>query len=228
MNNKGFLKDKVEIARTLSAVVAGMLTDLLYDMLADEHFEGQILDGVIQINRISEYTTLQRIGIISVLFLALWVFFSYIVPLMSYCLYSLWHHNKPRINNKEVLNTYTECKEKIFILRERAQNMVKENDCACVVIFCDVCLLIGKLYNVFCSGKEQNERVIRNIFRTGSTVNDMNNRLSSYEYLAIIDIIQNTLTLSYNNASQEPGGLLESDYNNMVSRLIELKGVPRR
>ena len=106
--------------------------------------------------------------------------------------------------------------------------MVKENDCACVVIFCDVCLLIGKLYDVFCSGKEQNERVIRNIFRTGSTVNDMNNRLSSYEYLAIIDIIQNTLTLSYNNASQEPGGLFESDYNNMVSRLIELKGVPRR
>lgn len=223
---KNIFKNGSRVASALITVAAGMLTDLLYDVLAEEHFEGQIIDSVVQIIKISEHTTLERICIIVVLFLLLWMFLSYGIPLVIYCVNSLRRHNIPRLDPEKVLSTYKDCKENVIDLQERVRNMTEEQTSAYVIVFSDACLVIARLHKVFCSGKEKNQSIIKNSFRSGATVNDIDVRLSPYEYLAIIDVIQKVLETSYSKVSGKVSELLDSDYDNMLRCLDDLKKIP--
>lgn len=226
MKNKNMFRNANKVANALMAVVAGLLTDLLYDSLEEEYFEGQFTDGAIQIFKFAEHTTLEKICFIVTLFFLLWAFLSYGVPLVVYCVNALRYHNIPKINKEKVLDTYQECKSAILDLRKQVQDITEEKDSISVVIFKDACLLTTRLHKVFCSGKRQNESTIRNSFRESFTVNDIDLKISIYEYLAIMDVIQQTVELSRNKAPDQISKLLDSDCDHILSYLEELKKLP--
>lgn len=226
MKSKNIFKNMNKIASALMAIAAGLLTDLLYDSLTEEYFEGQLIDCTIQINKIAEYTALEKICIIVSLFLSLWIILSYGIPLMIYCVNTLRYHNIPKFRREKVLKTYEECKNAILDLRKQVLDPIEEKDNVYVVIFKETCLLIVKLHKVFCSGKLQNEIVVRNSFRIGCTVNDIDIKISIYEYLAIIGIIQQTIELSQSKAPIKLTEHLNNDYNNILNYLEELEKLP--
>lgn len=221
MKRINIFKDSNKVASAFTAVAAGMLTDMLYDLLAEEHFEGSVANETLEIIKINEYSVLQRICIIVFLFVFLWALFSYGIPLVGYWLNSLRTRNIPRLSKEEVSDRYKECKQEVIILQERTQNVTDPK--AHLLLFNDTCQVIIKLHKVFCSGKKENDNVVKNSFRTGSTIYDIGTKLSLYEYLAITEILQEILTLSHNNIPVDSGDLVESDYKNILSFLKDLK-----
>ena len=214
------------MAYALTAVVAGILTDLLYDVLAEESFQGTVINGTIQAIKISKFTIIERVVIILILFLFLWFLLSFLVPLLVYCIGSLRTHNIPKLSTEKVLDTYKECKHDIIILQETVKNMPKQQDDRYVIIFNNICLLILKLHNVFCSKKKTNDRIVKNSFRTGATVDDMGVKLSSYEFLSIVNIAAQILALSQELAPGDTNKLLTGDYANISGHLDDLKNLP--
>lgn len=225
MKNNDIFRNRNKIASALTAVASGMLTDLIYDIIAAEYFEGQIIDGTIQIIKISQYNTFEKICLIIILFSFSWVLLSYCIPLISYFINLFRHYNIPKIDSEKLLNTYKECKEKIIELQERTQNAINTNN-SYIIIFSDISLLIIRLHKLFCSGKEQNKNIIKASFRSNSTVNDIDIRISLYEYIAIIDVSQNILQLSYKKMPLNIRELLDKDYINICYCINDLKQIP--
>lgn len=49
------MKNKERITEALTAIAAGILTDILYNMLAGEYFSGKIINGEIEIHKVSPF-----------------------------------------------------------------------------------------------------------------------------------------------------------------------------
>lgn len=226
IKSRNIFKNSNKVAYALTAVVAGILTDLLYDVLAEESFQGTLINGTIQVIRVSKFIIIERIIIILILFLLLWFLLSFLVPLLVYCIGSLRVYNIPKLSAEKVLDTYKECKHDIIILQETVKNMPTQQDDKYVIIFNNICLIILKLHNVFCSNKKTNERIVKNSFRTGATVDDMGIKLSSYEFLSIVNIANQILILSLKLAPGDTNKLLNGDYANISKYLDDLKNLP--
>lgn len=53
-------KDKSTIVTALTAVAAGILTDVLYNVIAENYYKAEIMEGSINIFKISKYSILYR------------------------------------------------------------------------------------------------------------------------------------------------------------------------
>ncbi len=227
MESKNIFKNGSNIARTLAAIVAGILTDMLYDVLTEDYFEGNITDKTVKIIKVNEHSILENICIIIILFVILWLFLSYIVPTIIYFISSLIPYNIPKTDRKKVLDTYKEFKNEVIELQNQLQNMNTQCECNYLLIFSDTCRVILELHKVFCSKKEKNKNIIRSSFRTGSTVNDIGKELSSYEFFAVLNMAKNILDLSYNNVQHNQDDLSTYDYTCILSYWEDLMHLPQ-
>lgn len=227
MESKNIFKNGSNIARTLAAIVAGILTDMLYDVLTEDHFEGNITDNTIKINKVNEHSILENICSIIILFVILWLILSYVVPTIIYIISSLKTYNIPKTDRKKVLDTYKEFKHEIIELQNQIQNMNAQCECNYLLIFSDTCRIILELHKVFCSDKEKNKNIVKSSFRTGSTVNDIGKELSSYEFLAVLNMAKNILELSYNNVQHNADDLSTYDYTCILSYWEDLMHLPQ-
>jgi hypothetical protein len=55
----------------------------------------------------------------------------------------------------------------------------------------------------------------------------MQNRISPYEYIALIEAVKSVLNYSYTHAHHEPNGLMEKDYKQKECQLNELIELPK-
>lgn len=161
------------------------------------------------------------------MFLALWIILAYIIPVIIYFINSFKSQNKIKINNKTVLESYTIFKDKVVELQGRVKYVNEESDGAYLLIFSDMCLCTLKMHEVFCTKKRENEIIIKSVFRIGPTVNDMDKKISLYEYLMITDIGKKILRFSYDNALKADCDLLNSDYQKISLYLEELQSLPK-
>lgn len=221
MKQTSFWENSRKIANSLTAVAAGMLTDILFDILAEEHFEGTFTNGVIELFSISEYCFWEKCGFVLGIFLILWALLACGIPVIVYVISSWIPVKKTKISTDVVLSTYKNCRVELYSLEERAaQGNISETDC--YLLFTDICQLIVQLYNIFCSGKIENIPSVKDAFRTGAMIYDIGDKISSYEYLKIIDTLNSLFESTHKIIKHCNSNLQVSDYEEIKLFLDEL------
>lgn len=217
-------EDNRKIANSLTTVAAGMLTDIIVNILEEEHFEGTFKNDEISLFSINEYSFQQKCVFVIVVFLILWALLSYGLPIITYFFTSWIPVKKTKISTDTVLSTYQECRTELYFLVERVTqgNLLEIDYC---LFFTDVCQLIVKFYNIFCSGKAENDLSVKDSFRTGGMVYDIGNKISSYEYLIIVDTLRRLVDLTYKKIKDCNSELLVFDYTEITSLLDKLSSL---
>ena len=224
MKQNGLFENGRKIANSLTAVAAGILTDILFDMLSNEHFKGTFTDTGVELFSISQYGFGEKCGIVFCVFLTLWLLLAYGIPAFSYVISSWRTAKKPKISTKVVLSTYKECREELISLEERVSQGSTLTACD-YILFSDICRWIVRLYNIFCSEKDRNIPSVKAAFRTGSTVYDIDENISSYEYLEVIKSLNGMFDSVYNTIKTNNSKLLAYDYSQIRLILSKLSNV---
>ena len=215
-----------KVAYGLITLASSVLTDMVYNDIIEAHYEGKMQDNTMVFTTINKYSTLERICIILIIFVLLWIVLSYIIPFVFYYLDSKKKHNKPKIDTEKVISTYEECKYEVKALQDQAHQVGDKTDSYYTILFLDACLTIQKMYKVFCIRTKRNDSIIENSFRTGATINDLDLKISLYEYYALLDVLERFIETAYLNIPNNTNKSFLDDYTNIKNRIKDLYNLP--
>lgn len=224
MKQNGLFENGRTLANSLTAVAAGILTDILFDMLSNEQFKGTFTDAGFELLSISQYDFGEKCGLVFCVFLILWLLLAYGIPAVLYVISSWTTTKKPKISTKTVLSTYKKCREELIILEERV-NQVNTLSASNYILFTDICQWIVRLYNIFCSDKDENIPSVKAAFRTDSTIYDVDENIPSYEYLEVIKSLNGMFDSVYKTIKANNSKLLAYDYSQICLILSKLSNV---
>lgn len=223
MEHENIINQRKKLANSLTAVAAGMLTDIIFDELTEADFTGKVENGEITLWGIDKFTFPTKVLIILGIFLGLWILFSYVIPVVGHFMKMQFAQNIPKISKNKILSTYKECKTSIDLLQEKVYN--KNSAENSIILFSEICFEIEKLHKVFCSKKQLNKNRVKNMFRTGSSIHDISRRISPYEYLAVINALDKLCQVTYSMCSKPVDRMIDSDYKRTTQLLSNLRNI---
>lgn len=208
------------ILSSLTAVAAGVLTEIIYNLLAENYYRVEMTEESIGIFQVSKLDNLIQIGIILGVFLLSWLLITCLLPVICYVLKSLFPHSRPKSSRKTILNTYREFKNDLLEIQEKLYYRGNLTDAERLALFCHLCCIITTMHKVF----NFNKRAVKSAFRPNAddSTNDIGVRISSYEYRALIESAQTILSQLYRPAISEDA-LYSHDYDKAKNHLEELR-----
>lgn len=225
------LDDKLisSLAAVASSILTGLLTNILYDEIFAATYKIVNEGTTYTIIEDNEYSVISKIFIVLFIFLIVWFFLSILIPTVATGIEMLIHRKTPTFTRLQLFALYRECKEQLLKLNES----MSDCDYACEnskLYLGELARVVNKLYAKFCSTKILEQRVVRSSFRTGSTIDDFENRISFYEYEKIICVASRILgKLQPQNLDIEKSITNEldimyiNDWRKISSRINELK-----
>lgn len=216
MNLKKILQKSWNVANALFAIASGILTDLFYDLITEAHIEGELDGNKIKLEFIDSYPLWIQLIFVFITFLIIWFLLSFILPLIYNCIYSSIPHNIPTISANEAYSVYCNCKEELEDLYNKITN--NTNTELSAVYFTKTCMIFQKIKKVFCSKKEINHKIVKKTFRKNNSINIIDTHISDYEYNAILKLLSEMLTTTYDNIVTKTD-LLNSDYKKVSEQI---------
>lgn len=206
----------------LFAIAAGILTNILWGFLSNGHFEGTFVNGYFAIYTIDQYGFWVKCGILICIYFITWIVLGYGIPIISYIIDSRKQVKKPTIKTEDIEENYKKCKQDLIALEERAARS-ETSDVSNCMLFVDICKCIILLEKYFCSETNREKALhIKAAFRTSVVPGDIEKKVSSYEYLAVVRSLQRMLDCVYSTIEQNDNKLLRQDYQEMQAKISNL------
>lgn len=211
------------IANSLFAIASGVLTNTIYDELCTSYFEQNIIDDRIIFIELNKLSLFSQVFIIILMFLSIWFVLAVLLPEIYLIVKRKIQFRQHRLyTNKEIINVYNQVKENTLNLMNKynlLQSNSNGNSYDSLMIASDIFNCVNELYIVFNGKSKIQKNTIHSVFRNGVTVNDINKKISIYEYIATLDNIRFLLDAICNNPQSE------TDYNEIINKLEELKTI---
>lgn len=211
------------IANSLFAIVSGILTNTIYNELCTSYFKQNITeDGIIfiEVNKLSLF---EQVSIIILMFSFIWLVLAVLFPEIYLILKRKIQFRQHRLyTNKEIVNVYNRVKKDVLNSIDKynlLQSNCFEDNYDSLMIASDIFSCINDLYIVFNGKSKIQKNTIHSVFRNGTTVNDINKKISIYEYEATLKNISILLNHISDNTQ------LQGDYEKITKRLDELKNI---
>lgn len=205
------------ISSALLALASSVLTDLIYGELSNVSYEVRFIDGITLVEQTNELSFGIRLLAIGAVFFTIWTFLFIVRWCFPQLIKRMTYRNKQNYTKRDVYLNYVSAKS---ILAETMRNTQTESLTA-IFYSKEIESAVTLLYNTFCPSKKRLCRVVKATFRTG-TVGDFEQRISPYEYLAVINVAENLLmTLKCANKDS----MLQEDCKMLYRQLEQLKKV---
>ena len=202
----------------ISAVASGILTSLLYDQLANSHFEIIMQEGKTLLVPVSNRTFAFQFAIISGIFLISWLIISMIIPFAIYMFERISYKRVQYLRPNEVITSFRKIKKEVIYISEKL-NRINQSDV--VILYAeDIVSLILRLYKTFYTENRQLRMPVTSIFRMENTLVNVGREISPYDYNALLKVLNQLLRLVNQSRNSE---ILQRDYIKSKKLLSELK-----
>lgn len=200
------------------AMASSVLTDILLNFLLDSTYVGQYEDGQIRIVTQGNFATWQIVLLTLGIFIAFWVLLGNIVPRLLSVLSRLSYRPFKKHRREEVVETYKHVRDDAMRIAEILSTESFAIQWQKPFLFVDLVKDVKRLTDVFLTTGRKRNLFKRSYFRTGSTIDDIENYISAYEISAMIDFLEELLNQTYHSEHVEM-----TDLDNAKKRLHELK-----
>lgn len=213
------MKKENKILTASSTITSGILTDLIYNEISTSHYQKQIINDIEIYVQIDELSSISKVLIIALIFISIWLILSIIVPRLLYLKKSISHKREHSLNTKEIMNSYIDIKEKVKSL----SLLVSENELPEYKLLYsdDLTNCVNTLHSVFCSKLKKQQTTVRATFRTSISINTKGVRISSYEFLAVLSVINDIIEEVMSSGNID----CKQDKENLLAKLKEIKNI---
>ena len=211
-----------KITISLISIASGILTNILYDILAEKHYCGILSKYNIRIIEMSKFSLIEQLILIFLIFITIWIILSFFIPVLIKIINSTKFHDKPLYSRSRMINEYILLKTSIIKAQEDIDNLKLSNE-NYTIIFYDICSAVMKFYRIFNNGNLSNKRIVETIFKqNNSSIKNVINKIPLYEYLSILNISQSLLKKCTTKIISNHEGL-KKDYSEINIYIEELK-----
>lgn len=205
-----------EIRNSLFAVASSILTELLYDELSNIHYEVQNTGQGVMLIQVDEHGLFWKLMFIIGIFLSIWALISVVIPILIRFLGRFRYRNVKTYTTEFVVANYRNVKANIIKLSKINSNQFN------LLYINEIATTINQLYAIFCPDQKRNKRVVTSSFRDGVTVDNMESRISPYEYQIMINQAESLLEI-FPTIQGHP--MADNDYEMLKKRLDRLKNI---
>lgn len=205
------------ISSALLALASSVLTDLVYGEISNAGYEMQFVDGKVILEQVNELGFGIRVLAIGIVFFATWLLLFTVRWCFPQLVKRIVYRNKHNYTKDRVYSNFVLAES---ILLETGR-MIKAEPNTTIFYAKEIGKVVTSLYNTFCPPKKRLSRVIKATFRTG-VAGDFDQRISPYEYFALIDVAEEQLT-ALTAASED--SMLKDDCKRLCDQLNELRSI---
>ena len=173
----------------VSGLISSILTSILYDVISDSNFEAYKMKDHVSIVEVDVFSLSQKIVLIILVYIILSAIVFVLIPLICFFLERLQLKKTRKFTCEYVVLQYNQTKRTI-------QELSAFERCGMMSIWTDRLLgCIHVLYKIFCTENKSLQSVVKNSFRNEELRIDaeINNRISPYEYIELIKVLENML-----------------------------------
>lgn len=225
-----------KIVGALMAVSSGIITELIYDIVSTSHFEILPSDetNLFYIVEISDYSILQRIAIVLIVFGVAWTLMAIAIPKVIAAIKIRRIHTRKVLTAKQVSYEYYNIKTNVlelfnefvkndFVLYGNIEKKDQPIDKYKFAYKEEITLYINRLYNVFKYSGIKGKKIIDSAFRDDGDVGLACRYISKKDYYNLIDILEHLL-VSVEEKDITNAEISDSEYINDYTKLLgELK-----
>ena len=218
-------KLRTKTPTAIYAMASGILTDMLFEFLAESTYIGRYDAGRIEVVADGKYPPLQVILLAMGVFFLIWVTLGIVVPKLLNVIYRLSFKSIKKHRRTDVLQTYSSVRNNVVDIEDMLSMTEFDNQCLNTFIFVDLVKAIKKLADVFVAANGNPRLFQRSFFRTGKVMDDIDRYVSPYEFRALVVELERLVNWVYERCSHENS--IEGDYRNALERLRTLKKMHR-
>lgn len=207
----------------ISAIVSGILTNLIYEELAVTKFKIVSTEGECFVIQLNDGAFGIRLAVIMGTFIVLWLLISLVIPICVNQIERLRYKNIKGFNKKSVVTVFHTMKKNVQEISEQIRNLSETNRLHVLPLYtCELGQIINRMHDTFCPRTRHLKRIVQASFRNGATVYDMGRYISSYEFDTLLNEIQRLLEeVSKSSRSK----LLQADCEMLKEQLSIIKNV---
>lgn len=183
------MKKENKILDATTAVVAGILTELIYSEIFPSYYEKQTINDIEVLSEKSLLPFWAEILIVISLFLVISIIVSIILPRLIYKVKSTKRKYKPTYNTREIIDSFEEIKKTIQTISFVFNNGFSKISFA-MLYSDDIANCINKLYTIFCPIDKVQKKTVEFVFRNSTTINTKGNLISKYELISLISVVE--------------------------------------
>lgn len=180
---------------SLMGITSGLITNALYGILSQQHFEMTKKNDVTIILPIGRFSTTERIILIFLIFFILWFFLAFFLPAVINFIVSRLPRGEFKRNNKDLQQCYKKFKDGIIELHAKFKK-TNNNESMNIIMFVEICSLIDEMHYMFHVYTEKNLIIRNQLFDNNYITCEKKdkNTISIYEYRAILEIADQLLS----------------------------------
>lgn len=194
MKLKGFLREN-RVWSALSAVASSVLTDLFYDEISATSYSVIMQGAEPLIVEVDAYPLISKLLIIAGVFLSIWLTIGILFPLIVGFVKTRCYKRVKIYSSESICKLYKEETNNVLLITEAVTNFEHPNAFAATLYISRLMSVVNNLYVIFCSPKSSTRRSITASFRNGGSLDNIDNRISVYEYEELLNEIERLLKL---------------------------------
>lgn len=183
------MKKENKILDATTAVVSGILTELIYSEMFPSYYEKQTINDIEILTEKSLLPFWAETLIVLSLFLVISIIVSIILPRLIYKAKSTKRKNKPTYNTREIIDSFNEIKKTIQTISFVFNNGFSKISFA-MLYSDDIANCINKMYSIFCPSDKVQKKTVDFVFHNSTTINTKGNLISKYELISLIHVVE--------------------------------------
>ena len=210
---------------SLMGVTSGLITNVLYGILSQQHFEMVEKNDVTIILPIGHFSATEKVILIFLIFFILWLFLAFFLPSVINFIISRLPRGEVKRDYKDLQQCYKEFKDGIIELQTKFKG-ANNNESMNIIMFVEICSLIDEMHCMFYVYTEKNIIIRNQLFGNGYIARNKKgkNIISIYEYRAILKITEQLLYYIY-AANRKENQEICDDYENSKNKCKELYSI---